>query len=86
MQTLIHTPFVPRFFIADNYAERVVTIDGGLLDYPITLPGDIRARGNITVHKRFHDTGLRLDVTVEKYIVFQYFALPCMYNVGSWYV
>jgi hypothetical protein len=64
-----------------------VTLTGRLTQHPIEFPGDIRVTARVDINRPLTATGhLRLDAEIQKWIVFDYFTLPCISNVGSWYV
>lgn len=61
----------------------LVSIRGSVEEYPIQIPGHVRASGTVHIHRPVRAGHLRLDVTVQKWIVFDYFTLPCVSKVGS---
>ncbi|XP_052811416.1 ganglioside GM2 activator-like [Mya arenaria] len=75
-----YTPF--RLTDCKNSTRRVVTLDGAPQEYPITFPGHVSVPATVTVHRPVEGP-YTLDVTVEKFFFFDYFALPCFSNVGS---
>ncbi|KAL4233006.1 hypothetical protein ACF0H5_007692 [Mactra antiquata] len=64
-------------------ANRLLNIQGNTVDYPIEIPGHVKARGTVDILHDVQPDRYTLNVTVEKWIVFNYFTLPCVSNVGS---
>ncbi|XP_053398342.1 ganglioside GM2 activator-like, partial [Mercenaria mercenaria] len=63
--------------------NRLLTIKGHLLDYPVKIPGHVRVSSTVDIHRPIRAGQLRLDVTIQKWIVFGYFTLPCISSAGS---
>lgn len=75
-----------RVFFSGNSQNRVLNLAGHPVDYPIEIPGHVKVQAVADILKNVEPNRYILDVTVEKWIVYSYFALPCISNVGSWYV
>ncbi|XP_060601062.1 ganglioside GM2 activator-like [Ruditapes philippinarum] len=72
------------FSLTDCAENRLVTLTGRLTQHPIEFPGDIRVTARVDINRPLTATGhLRLDAEIQKWIVFDYFTLPCISNVGS---
>ncbi|XP_045199211.2 ganglioside GM2 activator-like [Mercenaria mercenaria] len=64
-------------------SNSLLTINGHLLEYPIEIPGHVRVSSTVDIHRPIRAGHLRLDATIQKWIVFDYFTLPCISWVGS---
>jgi len=70
---------------ASNKATELGTIPNAkLAPYPVPVPGDIHVTGSVRVNRNVtSNSGIKLDLTVERYVGFFWLTVPCISEVGS---